>query len=346
LGVDDFIARATRSLRRVVSADRCSYNEMHPERGFIRLVFEPQGGPASRPLLETLERYAHQNPILVYYRRTGRPRVGTFSDFLSSSRFHRLPLYAEYYRHVGIEHQIIVPLALRASPAAREIGFALNRQGRDFSSRDRLILELLQPHLIQAHANVRAVEREREWRTGLEGALETDDRSAVLLDGGARACFMSRRSRELLVTYFGGNGLGDRLPEPVACWVKAQDEALGADGGVPPARRPLVRERDGKRLTVRFVGCVERRMLLLEERSLTLDPRALAPLGLTRRESEVLAWLSGGKTNEEIGVVLGMRPATVAKHLEHIYQRLSVETRTAAAALALAVAGLPAGFAP
>jgi DNA-binding CsgD family transcriptional regulator len=52
---------------------------------------------------------------------------------------------------------------------------------------------------------------------------------------------------------------------------------------------------------------------------------------LTSREREVLNWLARGKSNAEIGMILGIRPATVGKHLERIYPKLGVENRTAAA---------------
>jgi DNA-binding CsgD family transcriptional regulator len=52
---------------------------------------------------------------------------------------------------------------------------------------------------------------------------------------------------------------------------------------------------------------------------------------LTLRESEVLFWLGRGKSNGEIAAILGIKPATVGKHLEHIYPKLGVENRTAAA---------------
>jgi DNA-binding CsgD family transcriptional regulator len=57
-------------------------------------------------------------------------------------------------------------------------------------------------------------------------------------------------------------------------------------------------------------------------------------LGLTTRESEVLSWLSKGKTNRDIAQILGLSPRTVDKHLEQIYAKLGVENRTAAAAIA------------
>jgi DNA-binding CsgD family transcriptional regulator len=64
-------------------------------------------------------------------------------------------------------------------------------------------------------------------------------------------------------------------------------------------------------------------------------PAALtAELGLTARESEVLSWLSKGKTNRDIAQILGLSPRTVDKHLEQIYAKLGVENRTAAAAIA------------
>ena len=77
----------------------------------------------------------------------------------------------------------------------------------------------------------------------------------------------------------------------------------------------------------------------------TLVVAALAPDGrempgadalprLTARESEVLLWVARGKTNRDIADILGMSPRTVNKHLEHIFEKLGVETRTAAAAAA------------
>ncbi|AXU19448.1 DNA-binding response regulator [Novosphingobium sp. THN1] len=62
-------------------------------------------------------------------------------------------------------------------------------------------------------------------------------------------------------------------------------------------------------------------------------------LGLTDREAEVLLWISYGKSNGMISEVLAISPRTVQKHLERIYEKLGVETRAAAAAVALKVLG-------
>ena len=54
--------------------------------------------------------------------------------------------------------------------------------------------------------------------------------------------------------------------------------------------------------------------------------------GLTAREAEILMWVSRGKTNKEVGLILDTSPRTVNKHLEHVFEKLGVPTRTAAVA--------------
>jgi DNA-binding CsgD family transcriptional regulator len=69
----------------------------------------------------------------------------------------------------------------------------------------------------------------------------------------------------------------------------------------------------------------------VDQRSL----KALGSLQLTPREAEVLFWVSEGKSNQDIGVILGASTGTICKHVEHILSKLNVENRTAAAAVAL-----------
>ena len=62
---------------------------------------------------------------------------------------------------------------------------------------------------------------------------------------------------------------------------------------------------------------------------------------MTSREREVLGWVTAGKTNAQIATILGASPRTVAKHLERIYEKLGVESRTAAAMRVARAAALP-----
>ena len=60
------------------------------------------------------------------------------------------------------------------------------------------------------------------------------------------------------------------------------------------------------------------------------DPKPLEKLGISPREAEVLLWMAQGKGNPEIADILGLSPATVKKHSIHIFEKLGVESRTAA----------------
>jgi DNA-binding NarL/FixJ family response regulator len=75
------------------------------------------------------------------------------------------------------------------------------------------------------------------------------------------------------------------------------------------------------------------------------DPLRLA-LGLTPREAEVLLWTAQGKTNVEIGTILGMSDLTVKQHLGHVFDKLGVEGRNAATLRALEILAQPPGSMP
>jgi DNA-binding NarL/FixJ family response regulator len=115
-------------------------------------------------------------------------------------------------------------------------------------------------------------------------------------------------------------------PAPLAAWLAAG------------AAAPLTIGMACSRLVFSLAngGDGEQQMIVLREESDSARVQALTSLfQLTQRESEVLHWVMMGKTNRDIGDILGTSPRTVNKHLEHVFHKLGVETRTAAAALAM-----------
>ena len=109
------------------------------------------------------------------------------------------------------------------------------------------------------------------------------------------------------------------------------EAALVAGGSV------VVSTAAGTRLSVRNLGSAtlgETMLLLAVHREGPAAAARVSEAALTPRETEVLSWLAKGKTNRDIGDILGMSPRTVNKHAEHIFEKLGVETRSAAAALA------------
>jgi len=109
---------------------------------------------------------------------------------------------------------------------------------------------------------------------------------------------------------------------------------VSSSGDIISAREPLVVEGQEGRLIVRLISADGGSFLLLQQQDTVLRPASLEVLGLSRREAEVLAWVAQGKTDAAIGTILSLSPRTVAKHLQHIYERLGVENRSSAAALA------------
>jgi DNA-binding NarL/FixJ family response regulator len=65
------------------------------------------------------------------------------------------------------------------------------------------------------------------------------------------------------------------------------------------------------------------------------SPEPLAKFSLTRRAAETLLWLAQGKTNSDIATILGISESTVKKHVQEIFEKLGVETRSAATLSAL-----------
>jgi DNA-binding CsgD family transcriptional regulator len=127
------------------------------------------------------------------------------------------------------------------------------------------------------------------------------------------------------------------LPEPLDRWVKQQECRLAAPEGRVPPLTPLSVGRD-HRLLVHFLPGRTQRLVLLRERIDSAEPPLLELRGLTRRETEVLTWVAQGKTNDEIGTILGLSRRTAEKHVEHILHKLGVENRTTAARALIAVA--------
>ncbi len=72
-------------------------------------------------------------------------------------------------------------------------------------------------------------------------------------------------------------------------------------------------------------------MLLIQKRTQEWNLDSLkTSFGLTAREAEILMWVSRGKTNKEVGLILNTSPRTVNKHLEHVFEKLGVPARIAA----------------
>lgn len=171
---------------------------------------------------------------------------------------------------------------------------------------------------VAAHLHIRRLQTsladELALRLEAEEQLRQSlDRAVVVADAGGRIVFATRLASDLLHKHHPGTD-ATRLP-----------------AALEQASSPLV----VRRFAERERGDLQ--MLILEERGSPPGPAALLQLGLTPREAEVLYWLAQGKSNPDIATILGANVRTVHKHVEHIFQKLGLETRHAAMLVALEV---------
>jgi DNA-binding CsgD family transcriptional regulator len=220
--VDDFASRGVECLPRLIGADLTTLSTCDLDGGH-RAVVSDRPGAISRREIDVFDHYFHVHPLVCEHGRNLAAKTKRVDDLLPDGAFRRTPLFNEYYRRIGIDHVMAVPVHVDRRFL---VSFVLNRSGTAFAERDRDLAEVVRPHLANLY----------------------------------RLAVSSERTRQL------------------------------------PADAPF--------------------------------DRAAAPL--TPREREVLDWVAAGKTNRDIAAILGASPRTVEKHLERIYEKLGVETRTAA----------------
>lgn len=328
--VSTFAARVVRAARTLIPGEVTTYSDIDLARG---VPIEASDQPA---LLECAARerfaeYMHEHPLIAHYARTGDGRARKISDLVTRRQLHRTPLYNEYVRpFCGTEHQIAI--AIRAG-RSRVIGLSMARSGRDYSERDRLLLDLLRPHLVRAAASTSLVAQLTDaLMTPFTRSEDSAVEGLVAIDRAGRTRLMTTRARRLLETYVGRVPAGDRLPDAVRAWVHAHQRGHRS-GDAPGPFDPLEIRGERGTLTIRPRPTPEGLVLLMEAQSTDAAAACVSRARLTPRETEVLTWVAEGKTSAEIAKIIGVRPRTVDKHLEHIFSKLGVENRTAAAVM-------------
>jgi DNA-binding CsgD family transcriptional regulator len=299
-GDEPFTPQVLDELGKLVEADWVSYCEQDRVRQRIRrTVWRPDDEDAEVEV--SYWEIAAEHPICSHHN-SGDFRALKLSDFVTMTELRKRRLYSLWFRPWGVDHELNVAIP---SPPWHTKTFLFDRApGRDFTERDRRVLDLLQPHLGRLWRAARTRRQLRAAMEGLELASGQDARGVMLVAPGGLIEFASPAAKRFLREYFGESGRAE-VPAGVAGWLESDAPTLARRAG-------------NHRLTISRSG----ETLLLEE---TRDE-----LGLTARECQVLSWVARGKTNSEVAEILWVSPTTVRKHLENVYAKLGVHTRTAA----------------
>lgn len=210
---------------------------------------------------------------------------------------------------------------------------ALNAGAIDYVRKPVIVEELLaRIHIHLMHARVAHASRL---------ALDTSGRPTLSVDARGIADWLTPMACEMIVRAFPDWPATSRaLPAPLReALCQLQGAAAGAEAAtVPGASIPV--QGGASTLEAILLGrtAIDHWLFRLAERREGEEERLLAArLGLTSRESEVLLWISRGKQNREISEILSISPRTVNKHLEQVYEKMGVENRASATAIAVAM---------
>ena len=313
--LDEFPAHALQALGPLVPSTLAAFNEVNVARERILAVTD-RPVPDHDRLAETWARYSAQHPLVRYAAETGDGQAVKLSDFLTEAEFHRLELYRKFFRLVGAEDQMAV--ALRSDKGII-IALAFNRDRRDFTESDRVKLNLVRPHLLQAYTNVEELAGQREERADLQTALRETGHGLVAVDTRGRTTHATPGAVECLARYFPEATPAASVPSPIVDWLEAD----------PITSFTL--HTAASTLIVRRPRHTARRLLLISEKRGGPDA---GHTSLSAREREVLTWMAESKSNAEIAAILDIASGTVKRHVEQILAKLQVANRTAAAAVA------------
>jgi DNA-binding CsgD family transcriptional regulator len=290
-------------------------------------------------LMPAMTRYTNQSP---FFANIPSIVKGTHkaSDFIDFAAFSRREIYTEVMKPLGSDDTtmlILFDLDSGRWPRPDELilHYAFYHPWQKLSDRDRLMLNLLQPHLIQSYQNVCQYQQFQQKIEELQQSL--DRCGVILIDDLGRVQLMTAQAATWLQFYFPDNRNFHQLPELLQSWVRYQIDRLKSVDNLPSPQLPLRLQQDNRQLTMRMTIDIPGKsyLLFLAEEAILSILAALELLGLTQREAEILAGIIRGRSNQEIANELQMSINTVRKHLEHIYQKLGVQSRTEAISVAL-----------
>lgn len=290
-------------------------NRMDLRSGTVTAAYYPEEWqPRMEAIMPQMHPHVHTHPIYRHVFDTGDGSARFVADFVEEDEWRQGP-FARALAPLGVEECLIFCL----QTSRQELVFiALNRAARTFTEAERAIANALRPHFIAAYENAIVFTESQALAALTAHAISSPPNGFVLDDGAGHVLYMSVAASELLDRFFPRSVTWKtELPPPVRHWLAQQNAG------------PLQIEHSGATLTVRAAssGPASRVIYLKQAAAGPASSDHLRTFGLTPRETEVLHWLTEGKSNPEIGTILAISSRTVAKHLQAIFEKLGVEGR-------------------
>jgi DNA-binding CsgD family transcriptional regulator len=315
-------------LSRLMACDRASVNELNLSENGRAVMPAPIPGWWAR-FGEAYQAHVTDHPVFRNGRVAKLLRTVSLDDVGYGAQWRKSALNHEYFVPLGVKHQLSALISLNGDDY---MCIAINRGRKEFTVRERALLDLVNPHVARAWQNAALVAELR--RQAEQNSPRSRNARGVVSVSVARRrvrALTSEASR-MLQKYFSTDTAGcGRLPDELNRWLQAERAKLTARDALPSPAQPLCVRRPGANLIVKLARIdPDETVLLFDEIEESATGDQLALDGLTPRENEILGWITEGKRNPEIAVILDVSSRTVEKHVEHILVKLGVETRGAA----------------
>lgn len=309
-----FHERAFEAAAMLVRHDFTAFSAMNPAtRTGETFLSVAAFGPLSRVAEHSDELYRMPGMAGGAFYSTDAPT--SLHDYMPLDAFKGSVIYEFLYKELDLLYDLNLNFYAYSNGAFCQLGLARKRK---FSEEERRLLHFFQPHLRQRYRQLLA----GNPRDPLTGRMALQKQHWLICDAAGKIKLRSPDVSEAFAQI--GLSPGAFLPAEWMPWFRSQSR----DAGIETLPRPFVVERPRRRLTIH---CLPNR--ISGEHRLVLEP--MSPDALTRREREIAQWMAEGKTNSEIGRILGLSPFTVKNHVQKILTKLGVENRTSAAAMLL-----------
>jgi len=308
-------------INELVPADSVALNIVPIKTPYAVAAITLPENHATAEQLATLGRYAHQSPFGTYYLATMDSTWKMATDFMPLEDFHNTDLHRLALGPLGINHQLFGILGVFG-----ETGYAIavNRTHREFTERDRAVLNLMQPHLVTSFVNAVAHSQARESLQELQLALEAAPGAFGCFKADRSVAWLQPKAAAWLAEFFAGEATDGNIPASIHRLLDRSEAAGNA---------PQQLEREGPQdwLIVCLGASALGGWVLRLDRKPKAPPPHFRPLPqLSDRKNEILKWMVEGKRNEEIAIILNLSKRTVEGHVYQILSELGVENRATA----------------
>lgn len=310
-------------LSAVVPNAFCTYSEFDRGTRKLRLVARPvEMQRTAERFVPVIARHLHRHPLWPQVGPAGEGRAWTTLDCISIEELRAREFYTEALALLAVEDTLAFSIG---AGTASIVVFTLSRREPAFTARDKKVADLFRPHLVQAFESAQAFSAAAGISAHCSRGHARLAQGVALANARGDVVHGNSLAAELLARYFPARAPGCiRLPGAVHRWVFAVPPDLSAP------RLPFELIAGDKKLSIRQAATGDAHWLLILEEQRHSGPQMLRPLGLTPRECDVLFWVAQGKGNWDIGVILALSHRTVEKHLQAIFHKLGVESRTGA----------------